>query len=141
MNNGTNVQRVLIERNGTSIRGNINSIQLTSTLTSLDNKIAIKWKLNDFQMYLNGVKVSEITSGSSPTGLDRLSFEIGGALGLYFYGRCKTVAVFKEALSDTELACLTSTNNREIFLNYYYRMQYVGANTEALSCAEQTFNI
>ena len=51
------------------------------------------------------------------------------------------VAVFKEALSDTELACLTSTNNREIFLNYYYRMQYVGANTEALSCAEQTFNI
>ena len=45
------------------------------------------------------------------------------------------------ALSDTELACLTSTNNREIFLNYYYRMQYVGANTEALSCAEQTFNV
>ena len=58
-----------------------------------------------------------------------------------FYGNAKTVAVFKEALSDTELACLTSTNNREIFLNYYYRMQYVGANTEALSCAEQTFNI
>ena len=91
-------------------------------------------------MYVNGIEVSTDTSGAAPVGLKELAFD-NGAGSADFYGRCKTVAVFKEALSDTELACLTSTNNREIFLNYYYRMQYVGANTEALSCAEQTFNI
>jgi hypothetical protein len=103
-------------------------------------KLAIKYKANDFKMYVNGVEVSTDTSGAAPIGLKELAFD-NGAGNDNFFGRCKTVAVFKEALSDTELACLTSTNNREIFLNYYYRMQYVGANTEALSCAEQTFNI
>ena len=103
-------------------------------------KLAIKYKANDFKMYVNGIEVSTDTSGAAPVGLKELAFD-NGAGSADFYGRCKTVAVFKEALSDTELACLTSTNNREIFLNYYYRMQYVGANTEALSCAEKTFNI
>ena len=104
------------------------------------NKIAIKYKVNDFAIWLNGVEVFADTSGDVPIGLDKLQFNSGGGVS-NFYGNCKMVAVFKEALSDTELACLTSTNNREIFLNYYYRMQYVEANTEALSCAEQTFNI
>ena len=104
------------------------------------NKIAFKYKANDFALWINGVQVGTDTNGSTPIGLSELAFD-NGAGGNDFYGRCKTVAVFKEALSDTELACLTSTNNREIFLNYYYRMQYVEANTEALSCAEKTFNI
>ncbi|BAQ93032.1 putative carbohydrate-binding protein [uncultured Mediterranean phage uvMED] len=108
LNDGTNTQRVLIERSGTSLRGNINSIQLTSTLSSLNNKLAIKWKLNDFQMYLNGVKVSEITSGSVPSGLDRLQFEIGGGLGLYFNGKVKQLQVYKTALTDAQLISLTS---------------------------------
>jgi len=108
LNDGSNTQRVLIERSGTSLRGNINSIQLTSTLSSLNNKLAIKWKLNDFQMYLNGVKVSEITSGGVPSGLDRLEFEIGGGLGLFFYGKVKQLQVYKTALSNSELATLTT---------------------------------
>jgi len=105
------------------------------------NKIAVKWKQNDFALWVDGVEVATDSSGSSFNAniLDRLSFNRNS--NLEFFGKCKTVAVFKEALSDTELACLTSTNNREIFLNYYYRMQYVGANTEALNCAEQTFNV
>jgi hypothetical protein len=121
---------------------NINSLNQTFSVDDIKsfNKIAIKYKVNDFAIWLNGVEVFADTSGDVPIGLDKLQFDSGGGVS-NFYGKCKTVAVFKEALSDTELACLTSTNNREIFLNYYYRMQYVGANTEALSCAEQTFNI
>ena len=114
-----------------------------STQSSINtfSKIAVKWKVNDFAIWVNGIELSSNTSGDSfvANTLNVLNFNIIGVNN--FYGRCKTVAVFSEALSDTELACLTSTNNREIFLNYYYRMQYVGANTEALSCAEQTFNI
>ena len=106
------------------------------------NKIAIKYKVNDFALWIDGVEVATDTSGNtfSSGELTTLTFDNATGTNLFF-GKCKTVAVFKEALSDTELACLTSTNNKEIFLNYYYRMQYVGANTEALSCAEQTFNV
>ena len=111
---------------------------LTYDMTT-STKIAVKYKVNDFSVWVNGVEVYTDSIGATPIGLSKIDFSNGV---LYpFYGKCKTVAVFSEALSDTELACLTSTNNREIFLNYYYRMQYVGANTEALSCAEQTFNI
>jgi hypothetical protein len=103
-------------------------------------KLAIKYKANDFKMYVNGVEVSTDTSGAAPIGLKELAFD-NGAGNDNFYGRCKAVAVFKEALSDTELACLTSTTDQEIFFNYYYRMQYVGADMSAIGCAERTYNI
>ena len=107
------------------------------------NKIAVKWKVNDFAIWINGVEVGSASSGAvhSSGVFDNLSFARGGSNNTPFYGNCKTVAVFSEALSDTELACLTSTNNREIFLNYYYRMQYVGANTEAVNCAQIKLNV
>ena len=36
------------------------------------------------------------------------------------------VAVFKEALSDTELEKLTGYNNHELYMNYYNRLSYLG---------------
>ena len=122
--------------------GNQAILQYTSSDITINSKVALKYKANDFSLFVNGIKVATDTSGVTFTSntLNTFQFDRGNGAES-FYGRCKTVAVFSEALSDTELACLTSTNNREIFLNYYYRMQYVGANTEALSCAEQTFNI
>ena len=108
------------------------------------NKAALRWVSGtSIDVWLNGVIVYTYT-GTIPvfTTGSLTNLRQGDRQGNFpFKGRTKTVAVFKEALSDTELACLTSTSNREIFLNYYYRMQYVGANTEALSCAEQTFNV
>ena len=118
--------------------GGVETAFLGATVSDITqfSKIAIKFKENDYALWIDGVEVD--TDNSSTTfpanTLNDLSLPD-------LYARVKCLAVFKEALSDTELACLTSTNNREIFLNYYYRMQYVGANTEALSCAEQTFNI
>ena len=105
-------------------------------------KIALKYKANDFALWVNGTEVATDNSGStfSANTLNNLSFD-NGAGGEDFYGNTKTVAVFKEALSDTELACLTSTTDQEIFFNYYYRMQYVGADMSAIGCAERTYNI
>lgn len=149
LSNGTNSTRVLIRYVGTTFLGQIrisgsNQYEFAYTPSNItDNlKIALKYKVNDFSLYVNGTKLNSSNSGNvfSSGTLTELAFDDGGGSS-NFYGNVKSVAVFKEALSDTELACLTSTNNREIFLNYYYRMQYVGANTEALSCAEQTFNI
>ena len=76
--------------------------------TSLDfNKIALKFKDNDFALYVNGSKVASDLSGASPIGLNRLDFDgVNGALP--FYGKTKAVAVYKEALTDAQLQSLTS---------------------------------
>ena len=71
------------------------------------NKIAIKYKVDDFNLFVNGVKLSSDTSGSIPTGLDTLNFNSGSG-SFNFFGKTKCVAVFKEALTDDELECLTS---------------------------------
>ena len=149
ISDGTINNRVVIFKWNTSnsMRGRVtasgvNSLNQTFSVDDIKsfNKIAISYAENNFAIWLNGVEVFVDTSGAVPVGLNKLQFDSGGG-DSNFYGKCKTVAVFKEALSDTELACLTSTNNREIFLNYYYRMQYVGANTEAVNCAQIKLNV
>ena len=71
------------------------------------NKVAVKYKQDDFALWINGVEVSTDDSGNTPTGLNTLRFEDGGG-GNDFYGKCKQLIVFNEALSDSELQTLTS---------------------------------
>ena len=71
------------------------------------NKIAIKYKQNDFALWVNGTEIATDTSGNTPIGLNELAFD-NGTGNDDFYGNVKCVAVFKEALSDTELQKLTS---------------------------------
>ena len=72
------------------------------------NKIAIKWKTNDFALWVNGVEVATDSSGVSFTAntLDELSFDRNGSLE--FNGKVKQLQVYKTALTDTQLAALTS---------------------------------
>ena len=72
------------------------------------NKIAFKYKQDDFSLFVNGIKVGTDTSGAvfTPNTLNNLSFYQGNSNNLY--GKVKCVAVFKEALTDDELECLTS---------------------------------
>ena len=46
-------------------------------------------------------------SGNTPIGLNQLSFLRYDGLSV-FYGKCKALAVFNEALSDSELTQLTT---------------------------------
>jgi hypothetical protein len=71
------------------------------------NKVAIKYKTNDVAFWVNGVEVSTDTTATMPSGLDTLMFDSGAGSGL-FYGKTKMVSTFTEALSDSELECLTS---------------------------------
>ena len=107
INNGTNSQRVLMERNGTSFNTYISSIVLSTTNISKQNKICVSYKLNDFKMYFNGFKVDSATSGTTPTGLDRFEFKIGG-LNLYTYAKTKEIGYYDAVLTDSELEYLTS---------------------------------
>ena len=72
-------------------------------------KVAFKYKENDFALWVNGTEVSTDTSGSAPIGLSELAFDRGGG-AQKFEGKTKAVAVFKEALTDANLRCLTYPN-------------------------------
>ena len=71
------------------------------------NKIAIKYKQDDYAIWINGVEEHTITSGAVPT-LNKLNFTSGSNVGSEFIGKVKCVAVFQEALTDAELTCLTT---------------------------------
>ena len=75
---------------------------------TLNNKIAVTWKLNEFKFYVNGVKIAEDLSGSvMPSGtLNELSFS--RAYGVSpFYSNVQNLMLFPSALTDDELADLT----------------------------------
>ena len=72
------------------------------------NKIAFKYKQDDFSLFVNGVKVATDTSGLTPIGLNVLNFAKANSAQDKFFGKTKCLAVFKEALTDAELTCLTT---------------------------------
>ena len=74
-----------------------------------DNKIALKYKSGDYALWINGTEVSTSTNSNLPSGLISLQFSagVGGGSG-NFFGKVKQLQVFKTALSDSELATLTT---------------------------------
>jgi hypothetical protein len=86
------------------------SCNITKVITNTtdNNKFALKWKLNDFAFWINGVEVGTDTSGNAPIGMDKISFTNEGGVSNPFYGNCQSLMVFPSALSDTELATLTT---------------------------------
>mgnify|MGYP001954516016 CR=1 FL=1 len=68
---------------------------------TLYNKIALLYKSNEVTIWVNGVKGTSDTSASMPIGLSE--FNLNYTYSLPLYSNVKCVAVFKEALSDTEL--------------------------------------
>ena len=102
LGNDSNKIRAIVKSNGST------SFDEEYTVTStLDyHKVAIKYKANDFALWIDGVERFTDTSGSAPIGLNELAFDTGISI-LNFYGKCKALAVFNEALSDDELNNLT----------------------------------
>jgi hypothetical protein len=88
------------------VNQNINVDFILSNST-LYNKIAAKYKVNDFALWVNGFEVDFSTSGNTPTGLDELAFDDGGNTSK-FYGKSKRIAYFDAVLTDAELEALTS---------------------------------
>ena len=86
--------------------GSIDDLTHTITDVLLYNKIALKWKENDVALWVNGVEVGIIPTVTMPIGLNKLVFDYNGIL--HFYGKVKQLQVFKTALTDTELATLTT---------------------------------
>ena len=92
------------------VGGNVSADMITSAYPSNTIlKAAIKYKANDFALWVNGVEVNTDNSGATfPSGvLNNLSFNVGGGSSP-FYGNTKAIAVYKEALTDAELQSLTT---------------------------------
>jgi len=88
------------------------SLEVLSTVTVNDitnyNKIAVKWKLNDFSIFINGLEVATDTSGNTPIGLNLLQFTDANGTSSSFYGNTKQIQYYDSALTDSELETLTS---------------------------------
>ena len=118
INDGTGNNRVIIQANP---NGNVmqfylitNSVAVASFYYTLANKtnfnkIAFKWKVNDFAVWSNGTEVLTDTFGAtfSSGTLNRITFE-GVTGGNNLYGKVKQLQVYKTALTDAQLAALTS---------------------------------
>jgi len=72
------------------------------------SKIAFRYKSGESNLFIDGVKqkASDYTTTNMPSGLNEIAFDSGGGSSP-FYGKCKALVVFNEALSDAELNNLT----------------------------------
>ena len=112
--NGTTANRVVIRYSTTQndIRMLVTSggsTQVSSGTTNYNitenHKIALKYKANDFALWIDGVEVLTDTNGSTPTGINQLTLSYSGT---QFYGNTKQIKYFNQALTDQELQALTS---------------------------------
>jgi len=86
-------------------------LQVTGIDITISRKLAFVWKANRFELWQNGSKISEDTSGTTPSAGTfneiNLSSELGNGAEPY-EGELKQLQVYKTALTDTQLAALTS---------------------------------
>ena len=89
--------------------GGSESAFLSATVSDITNfnKVAIKYKLNNYALWINGVEVDTAVLGTTwaANTLTDLKFSDGGS---DFYGKVKSVQVYTTALSDAELQALTT---------------------------------
>ena len=86
------------------------------------HKVAMKYKENDFSMFVDGTKVNTDTTGSvsSAGTLNVINFDEGFGSN-DFYGKVKGLAVYNEALSESQLMQLTGVTASSIYNNFVTR--------------------
>ena len=119
ISNGSNTDKVILgfESSSTNYKilaetksgGSTTSYMLydLGAVTPTFIKCALKYKANDFALWINGTEVLTDTSGSAPIGLNELAFDKGDN-GNDFEGKVRNLRVYTEALTDAELQELTS---------------------------------
>ena len=118
LNDGSDTNRINLMFTSTSNEVVCNYKVSGTTQVSLSNvlsdvadtfKIAFKYLSGDFALFVNGVKVDTDSNTTMITAntLDNLDFLDGAGLN-NFYGNVKQVLTFNTALTDSELATLTT---------------------------------
>jgi len=114
ISDGTTSNRVVLRYDNSSnrlrvfVNGTADSITVTGYTITDTLKIAYKYKVNDYAIWVNGTEAGTNTSSTDiPSGLSRLNFDQANGTN-NFYGKVKQLIYFNEALSDSELQTLTS---------------------------------
>jgi hypothetical protein len=71
------------------------------------HKYAFKYKLGDYQLWVDGTKVLTNSLTTTPTGLNQIGF-LQGTAGNDFFGKVKDLRYFDNGLTDAELTDLTT---------------------------------
>ena len=130
ISDGTYDERIVFEcrESGTKLRANIaaggvGQTEITIPISSLDKyyKIAIQYKANDVSFYIDGELKGTDTSATMPTGMNVVSFSGRNDASLIMTGKTKGVAVYNEALSESQLMQLTGVTASSIYSNFVTR--------------------
>jgi hypothetical protein len=113
----TNTVRILYGTTSNQIRGfvqvassTVADLSFISNDITTNSKTALKYKENDFALWVNGFEADTETTGVSfSTGtLNSFDFNDNGSGGSPFYGNTKQLMAFNQALTDSELEQITS---------------------------------
>ena len=113
ISDGGSTNRIFIGYTSNNIYANVGAgttigSPYTPTNASNFHKVALKYENNNCKFFVDGSPIgSTTTSITIPSGMNSLQFD-SGAGGSDFYGKVKALAVFNEALSDSELTQLTT---------------------------------
>ena len=118
LSDGTNTNRIHLfyysQSNDIAVNYRVSGstvVSFVASLTDITNysKVAFKWKSGDFKMYVDGNLIDSNTNTTMLPAdtIDTLSFSRGDGFE-NFYGKVKNLQIFKTALTDTELATLTT---------------------------------
>lgn len=85
------------------------TVTLSDLVTDITqyNKIAFKWKLNDFALWVNGIEVDTSLSGATLASNTLEELKLNQASN-EFLGEIRQIKVYNTALTDTELQTLTT---------------------------------
>jgi hypothetical protein len=112
ISNGSDAQKIIFifQTNGTQVRtyssGGVS--QYDNLTFNQRNKIAVSFKTNEYKIFINGTNVGTDTFASVPTGMNRLNFSNRSNTSSHFEGEIIATKIYNEALSDSELATLTT---------------------------------
>ena len=116
VSDGTNINRIIL-RFSTANKIRIDSVVANANQFAVETnvnanqfyKAAFSYKQNEFKFYLNGVLIGSSTSGNVPSSntYNVVAFR-NPAGGEIFYGKTRDVRVYTTALTDSELAALTT---------------------------------
>ena len=116
LSDGTNNNLIYIRIDNTASRfrgyargssGSYTLVTVNSIPQTDNNKIALVWDATNFIIWINGSKRSTTTINNSPVGMNTLNLSSPTGSDTFF-GKVKQLQVFKTALTDSELATLTT---------------------------------
>ena len=114
ISDGTNSNWLFVGRDGTNVRTYLksNNVVVSSDETNLladNNKVALSYKSGDIRVWINGVKVVNLTSAFSfSSDLNQLNFGLYNGGATTTQTSWKQVQVFNTILTDAELIKLTT---------------------------------